>query len=162
MKLIAFPTSSDVKPEQEQELMYAWLQRAGEQKQESYEKWLRRCFGEGVKKSAKRCLHCFERGKINSRFHEEEIHQNRHLPCKSRWEIFDHLVLYRIGNEPLVLITQPYHFEHDMARALLDWCDEHGFEMQVTEYASFHYPAACVPIEIWNCKARDKHRIAYA
>lgn len=113
--------------------------------------WLRHWYGEDVVEDKHvGCLHCLARGKMLFQWHD------RFEPPAEIARAFDHYHLWRVGSEPLVLVTQPYHCGHETLRALLDYCDAHGLELELNELASVHNPGGCVPILLWNRAAKEK------
>lgn len=128
----------------EQEGKKAWLET------------LRHWYGDEVVQSRDACFHCLARGKVLHQWHEESGMRLGGVP-KGAESAFDHTSLWRIGNEPLAFVTQPYHFRHETMRTLLDYCDQHGLEMEIDEAASFHYHGHCVPIVIYHRATREKY-----
>ena len=120
-------------------------------------------YGPDVVEAKLECLHCLTRGKMLFQFHmvshehariAHEIGLGFHANT-----VIDHYSLWRIGPEPLVFVTQPYHVTHDDLRGMLAYCDAHGLELELDQWAAFHYPSGVVGIAIWNRAVRAKYML---
>ncbi len=60
----------------------------------------------------------------------------------------DHVSMWLKDGKPEVYISQPYHLSLKNMRALVELCDKHGLDANVSTRPSWHFPGAVLTIEI--------------
>jgi hypothetical protein len=52
----------------------------------------------------------------------------------------DHISRWRTAEGGWALVLQPYHFEVEHMRAIVELCERHGFEAEIDPLANWHHP----------------------
>lgn len=112
-------------------------------------------YGDGVEQAMHRCMDCLIHGKMLYEGHRV-IDQSTPSPDDTD-DAYGHQSLWRIGNEPLVYVMQPYILGHDDIGMWLDFCDRYNLELELDVRAAFHEPSEGVGVTIWNRAVRQNH-----